>query len=220
MHGRPSDPTWRSLELENVTRQEAEALGWEAPRGAKVVSPVPGGLAEMAGLLPGDIIVSLDGFEIENAQHCLELLARKPADTEKIALAIRRDGREKRLVVKLGGRSRDFASLEADDQAPLPMLDAGGHIGQVRAIAYTPDGKQFVSAASDKTIRVWSAETGKTLRIIRGESAPGDWGQIYALALSPDVRWLAIGGYLHGKDRPSPRRYGCTTLPPAGSRRG
>jgi S1-C subfamily serine protease len=73
-HGRSPDPGWRGEELENVTREEADALGWEAPRGVKVVNAAPGGPAETAGLLPGDIIVSLNGLEIENAEHCFALL--------------------------------------------------------------------------------------------------------------------------------------------------
>jgi len=89
----------------------------------------------------------------------------------------------------------------ADESAPQLMLDTGGHMAVVTGVAFTPDGKQVVSASNDKTVRVWDVETGKTVRIIRGEAAPGNWGAIYAMALSPDGRWLAVGGFLHEKDR-------------------
>ena len=76
------------------------------------------------------------------------------------------------------------------------MLDTGGHTANVRGLAFTPDGRRLVSASQDKTVRVWDVDTGKTVRIIRGETAPGSWGTIYAMALSPDGRWLAVGGFL------------------------
>ena len=75
------------------------------------------------------------------------------------------------------------------------MLDTGGHMALIRGIAFTPDGRQLVSASDDKTIRVWDLASGKTVRTIRGESAPGHAGKIFAMALSPDGKWLAAGGY-------------------------
>ena len=74
-------------------------------------------------------------------------------------------------------------------------------MANVAGLAFTPDGKQIASASTDKTVRVWDVETGKASRIIRGEAAHGDWGRIDSMALSPDGRWLAVGGYLHGTDR-------------------
>lgn len=77
----------------------------------------------------------------------------------------------------------------------LPMLDTGGHMLLVAGLAFTPDGRQLVSASEDKTIRIWDLATGKTVRTIRGESTPGIQGKIYAMALSPDGKWLAVGGW-------------------------
>ncbi len=87
----------------------------------------------------------------------------------------------------------------AAEDAPLPVLDTGGHMSLIRDIAFTRDGRQIVSASVDKVIRVWDVATGKTVRTIRGEAALGDEGSIYALALSPDGKWLAAGGLLSGK---------------------
>ena len=64
----------------------------------------------------------------------------------------------------------------------------------IRSLAFTPDGNFIVSASEDKVIRVWDWRAGKTVRTIRGQSGPGQDGKIYAMALSPDGRWLAAGG--------------------------
>ena len=41
----------------------------------------------------------------------------------------------------------------------------------VNAVALTPDGKRAVSAAGDKTLKVWDLERGEVLRTLEGHSA-------------------------------------------------
>ncbi len=79
-------------------------------------------------------------------------------------------------------------------EGPILSLDPGGHMSFIRAVLFTPDGKQLVSAADDKVIRVWDVDTEQTLRVLRGQIGAGSRGKIYALALSPDARLLAAGG--------------------------
>lgn len=43
-----------------------------------------------------------------------------------------------------------------------------GHRGQVRAVAYAPDGHMIASGGDDRTVRVWSASDGSLLRTIVG----------------------------------------------------
>lgn len=78
--------------------------------------------------------------------------------------------------------------------APILMLDPGGHMAMIRSVIFTPDGEQLVSASDDKVIRVWDIGTGNTVRTLRGQIGNGNRGKVYALALSPDGRYLAAGG--------------------------
>ena len=110
------------------------------------------------------------------------------------------------LALLAGGARAETAAAKPSADAPLPMLDTGGHMALIKSIAFTPDGRQLVSASDDKTIRVWDLASGKTVRTIRGESAPGHAGKVYAMALSPDGKWLAAGGMVDPSDR-SPIRY-------------
>ncbi len=189
---------WFGINAQDVTKEEADKLGWEAQRGVKVLRIFEGSPAAAAGLEPGDVIAMLDGVEVKDGRDLRAgLLAKGSGAVAK--LRVLRAGREKTVSVTLGTTPPPTPVARAD--ALQLMLDTGGHSTIVRGLAVTPDGKQVVSASQDKTIRVWDIETGKTVRMIRGETAPGDWGMIYAMALSPDGRRLAVGGFLHGTDK-------------------
>jgi hypothetical protein len=192
---------WLGVNLAGLTKAEADALGWKTPRGVKVVKPLPGGPAEAAGVQAGDILWLLDGMEIETPKAFAEALAKRAAGTE-IRLAIQRAGREERVAVTLGTRPARVAAAKRKvaEDAPIPMLDTGGHMSRITGIAFTPDGKFIVSAGDDKVIRIWDWRAGKTVRTILGQSGPADAGQIYALALSSDGRWLAVGGWMRIRD--------------------
>ncbi len=86
-------------------------------------------------------------------------------------------------------------TLTAKTQAIL-KLDTLGHTGQIRDIVVTASG-DIISASDDKTIRVWSSQTGREKRKILGQIGSGSEGKIFAIALSPNERYLAVGGFLN-----------------------
>ena len=81
-------------------------------------------------------------------------------------------------------------------EPPLLAVDAQGHMSKVRSLEFTHDGRYVVSAGYDKTLRVWSVQSGELVRTLRGEIGEGPGGRIYATALSSDDALLAVGGYL------------------------
>ncbi|KIM21058.1 hypothetical protein M408DRAFT_53919, partial [Serendipita vermifera MAFF 305830] len=64
-----------------------------------------------------------------------------------------------------------------------------GHEGGLKAISFSPDGKRIVSGSSDKTIRVWDAETGE---VVAGPLEGHD-GPVLSIGFSPDGRRIVSG---------------------------
>jgi len=85
-----------------------------------------------------------------------------------------------------------FASSEA-----ILKLDTQGHTGMIRDVLVSKDKSEIISASDDKTIRVWDAVTGKEKRKILGNIGGGSEGKIFAIALSANNSYLAVGGYLN-----------------------
>ncbi len=90
-----------------------------------------------------------------------------------------------------------FRNIRIKDLAPQPgvVLDSGGHISSVRGAVFTPDSQKLVTVSWDKTIRVWDVDTGAPLRVLRTPGRAGYVGEHFGVALSPDGKTLAVGGY-------------------------
>ncbi|KAE9383221.1 WD40 repeat-like protein [Gymnopus androsaceus JB14] len=61
--------------------------------------------------------------------------------------------------------------------------------GWVDSVAYSPDGKQIVSGSRDKTVRIWSAETGLPI----GEPLRGHTNSVLSVVYSPDGKQIVSG---------------------------
>lgn len=89
---------------------------------------------------------------------------------------------------------------------PRLLIEPGGHTDKIRDVMFTHDGRYLVSAGYDKVVRVWDVQKGEIERTIRGEIGDGAVGLIYAAALSPDDRYLAVGGWLPPAPQANPIR--------------
>ncbi len=65
-----------------------------------------------------------------------------------------------------------------------------GHAGPVQSVAISPDGRFVLSGGDDKTMRLWSVETGEEVRRFAGHE---HW--VGCVAFSPDGRRATSGNY-------------------------
>src|SRR5206468_4924529 len=90
------------------------------------------------------------------------------------------------------------AQLPPADGKPVLQLEAGGPTAAVTAMLFSNDGKTLYAAGLDKVVRVWEQDdkgnNWALKRSFRVPIGPGVAGAINALALSPNGRWLAVGG--------------------------
>ena len=78
---------------------------------------------------------------------------------------------------------------------PMLRLDTGMHTAKIFRAATDAAGRVLATASYDKTVRLWSLETGELIRVLRPPIGVGHEGELNAVAMSPDGRLAATGGY-------------------------
>lgn len=77
---------------------------------------------------------------------------------------------------------------------PRLVVNGTSHLGKINDLVFSTSGK-LISVSDDKTIRIWDIEHETTPQVIRTYSETGFEGRIYTVDISPDNRFLAVGGY-------------------------
>lgn len=142
---------WLGVVIQPVSRDLAESFGLDGPQGALVADLDPNGPAARDGLQAGDVILEVDGEEVERSNSLPRLIGRVSPDTE-VELTLMRDGERRTETVRVGdwpeeqganGESRSQESgsqerlglvvgeLSADERERLE-LDAGVQVREVQ----------------------------------------------------------------------------------------
>ena len=117
---------WLGVRIQDVDPDMAEALGLDEVAGA-MVSSVPEGPAQDAGMLAGDVILSFDGKDVTDTRE----LVRMVADAEvgkAVRVVVFREGKTVTLKVVLGRRENAEqaeilpTSVQPDVQKPAEGL--------------------------------------------------------------------------------------------------
>jgi len=110
---------WLGVQIQTVTEDLAKTLGMEKASGAIVSDVSPSSPADHAGLQPGDVIVAVDGEDMEDNNHLTRYISTKAPGTE-VDLRLLRESETKSIRVTLG------TFPDAGDGAQRPHARPGG----------------------------------------------------------------------------------------------
>lgn len=109
---------WLGVRIQDVTRDMAEAMGLESNAGA-MVTDLPEGPAQDAGIEPGDIILRFDGRDVEDVRDLVNQVGAAPVG-KVVEVEVLRDGEMLTLEVKLGRRETAEGTLEEEPESTEP----------------------------------------------------------------------------------------------------
>jgi predicted metalloprotease with PDZ domain len=156
--------------------------------GARVREVSPGGPAEQAGVRPGDLIVAVNGTDVQGPQpagRVVELLhAVKPGD--KVDLKVSRDGKTRDLIVIARPDGDDFfIARQMPDVGPQLSLKGLARWGGAPMIIRGPVADMELARLTPGLGRYFGTDTG--VLVVR---APADG----ALGLQDGDVILSVGG--------------------------
>jgi WD40 repeat protein len=101
------------------------------------------------------------------------------------------------MSVALLGAAR---AEDLPDRGATLRIEPGMHTAQLTRISVDRACKLMATGSLDKTARLWALPASgggspKLLRTFRVPIGDGDGGKVYAVALSPDGKWVAAGGW-------------------------
>ncbi|MBE0505347.1 MAG: Do family serine endopeptidase [Marinospirillum sp.] len=94
---------WMGIEVQEMTPALAQSLKLEANRGVLVAGLLRNGPAHTAGLLPGDVIETINGRRVDNAREAINYIAGLRPET-KVKVELVRDGERRSVDATIGQR--------------------------------------------------------------------------------------------------------------------
>jgi serine protease Do len=141
---------WLGVNIQSVTDEIAESLGLDKPKGALIASVRDGGPAQVAGIQPGDVVLTFDGKEVTDMRRLPRIVAETPID-KSVKVKVWRKRKEVQVDVKVGELD------ETDQQAaltPSKQQPPAETPGTVKALGLsmanlTPELRERFSIAED-----------------------------------------------------------------------
>jgi serine protease Do len=111
------------VQIQEVTKETAEAFGLNRATGALVNSVEKGGPSETAGVQTGDIILKVDGREVHSSSELPRIITAMRPGT-KVTLNVWRKGTPKDIAVTVAELKEDQAVQPAAKKGSAPKEKA------------------------------------------------------------------------------------------------
>jgi serine protease Do len=139
---------WLGVNIQSVTDEIAESLGLDKPKGALIASVRDAGPAQVAGIQPGDVVLTFDGKDINDMRHLPRIVAETPID-KAVKVTVWRKRKEVTLDVKVGElQETEQVAAASPKQAPLTPSDSVQVLGLSLA-NLNPDLRERFSLGDD-----------------------------------------------------------------------
>ncbi len=149
---------WIGVTMQALTENAAKALGLEKAKGALISSVMENEPAAKAGIKAGDVIIAVDGKDVEDSAALLRAIAgQKPGATTTVT--VWRDGKKKNLKVTLGERNASQLNAQANGPAGEQEQEAVTLGISVRPL--TADEAKSLSVEAGQGLLVAEVEQGK-----------------------------------------------------------
>ncbi len=110
---------WLGVRVQQVNEAVADALGLGTPRGVLVADFIDGSPAKQAGVLPGDIVLSVDGKDVSDGRR-LQRIVADTAVNRSVKIKLWRKRAEKLIDVRIGELDESEPTVQAAN-AVAPM---------------------------------------------------------------------------------------------------
>jgi WD40 repeat protein len=98
-------------------------------------------------------------------------------------------------VVALGLASGAVSAASRPSTEPILRVETGMHTTLIRRVVVDAPRNRLVTASDDKTIRIWQMPEARLISTLRVPIDRGHEGQLFGLAISPDGKTVAAGGW-------------------------
>lgn len=78
---------------------------------------------------------------------------------------------------------------------PIPCVETGNHSNIITRLSTDNENQYLVTSSNDKTVRVWEMGSGRLLKVLRPPIDEGKDGMLYAVAIAPNGKTIACGGW-------------------------